>query len=115
MVDGKNYIPEKGDIVWLKFSPQVGHEQSGQRPALCISPYSYNKKVGLGVFCPITSRIKGYPFEVEVPHNIKVNGVVLSDQIKSLDWKSREANFICKLPENYLARVLGKIRSLIFT
>ncbi len=115
MVKEKKYIPEKGDIVWLKFSPQVGHEQAGQRPALCVSPLSDNKKVGLGVFCPITSQIKGYPFEVKLPHNIKVNGVVLSDQIKSLDWESREASFICKLPEGSLAKVMGKIKSLLFT
>lgn len=114
MVSKNNYVPEKADIVWLKFSPQVGHEQSGKRPALCISPSAYNMKVGLGVFCPITSKIKGYPFEVNLPDDIKVNGVVLSDQIKSLDWKSREADYICQLPVKFFNQVLGKIRSLIF-
>jgi mRNA interferase MazF len=80
----KNYIPERGDIVWLNFTPQTGHEQMGRRPAIVISPFDYNEKVGLGLFCPITSKIKGYPFEVKI-ENKKIDGVVLSDQIKSLD------------------------------
>lgn len=114
MVKNNIYIPDRGDIVWLKFLPQSGHEQSGRRPALCVSPFSYNQKVGLGIFCPITSKIKNYPFEVKLPDGIEVSGVVLSDQIKNLDWKSREAKFICCLPVNSLNRVLGKIKSLIF-
>ena len=81
-----NYIPERGDIVWLDFNPQIGHEQMGKRPALVISPFDYNAKVGLAIFCPITSQKKGYPFEVNIK-NKKIDGVVLSDQIKSLDWK----------------------------
>jgi len=75
------YIPDSGDIVWLTFSPQAGHEQSGRRPALVLSPAAYNEKVGLALFCPITSQIKGYPFEVLLQESLKVNGVILSDQI----------------------------------
>jgi mRNA interferase MazF len=114
MVKIKIYIPAKGDIVWLNFSSQVGHEQAGQRPALCISPLSYNQKVGLGIFCPITSQIKGYPFEVKLPDEIKISGVILSDQIKSLDWRKREAKYICRLPVKQLNQVLTKIKLLVF-
>jgi len=89
----KEYIPERGDIVWINFDPQSGHEQKGKRPAIVLSPKEYNKKVGLGLFCPITSKIKNYPFEVEISSK-KINGVVLSDQIKSFDWRTREIEFI---------------------
>ena len=81
----KMYFPDRGDVVWLNFSPKAGHEQSGRRPAVVASPKSYNKKVGLGLFCPITSQIKGYPFEVAIPAGMSMSGVVLSDQIKILD------------------------------
>jgi len=89
MVDPKGYIPEQGDIVWLSFNPQAGHEQMGRRPALVLSPAAYNKKVGLAIFCPITSQVKGYPFEVLIPKGVKASGAILSDQVKSLDWKIR--------------------------
>lgn len=87
----KKYFPDRGDAVWLNFSPKAGHEQSGRRPAVVVSPKSYNKKVGLGLFCPITSQIKGYPFEVIIPAGLSISGVVLSVQIKSLDWRVRNA------------------------
>lgn len=108
------YIPERGDIVWLTFTPQAGHEQAGRRPALILSPSAYNGKVGLAIFCPITSQVKGYPFEVAVPQGLSVSGVVLSDQIKSLDWKVRNAEFVCKLPEGSLAKVLKRLGTLLY-
>ena len=107
------YVPARGDLVWLQFSPQAGHEQSGRRPALVISPRAYNKKVGLALFCPITSKVKAYPFEVELPKGLEVQGAVLSDQIKSLDWRSRNAERLGVLPENIMREVLAKILTLI--
>ncbi len=113
MVKSAKYIPHRGDIIWLDFSPQTGHEQAGKRPAVCISPKEYNKKVGLAIFCPITSNIKGYPFEVIMPDNCPVKGVILSDQVKNLDWPERSAEYICKLPEDKLSEVLCKLKTLI--
>jgi mRNA interferase MazF len=107
------YIPDRGEIVWLEYNPQVGHEQSGRRPSLVISPKDYNNKVGLALFCPITSLSKGYPFEVKIPYNLEVAGVILSDQIKSLDWNTRKAKFICKLPDKCFKEVMGKIKVLL--
>ena len=113
MVVAGKYVPARGDVVWLQFNPQAGHEQAGRRPALVVSPRSYNKKVGLALFCPITSRIKGYPFEVELPEDLDVEGAVLSDQIKSLDWRSRKASLICVVQESVLVDVLAKISVLV--
>jgi mRNA interferase MazF len=107
------YIPNRGDIVWLNFTPQAGHEQAGRRPALVLSPESYNGKVGLAIFCPITSQIKGYPFEVIIPAGLKISGAILSDQVKSLDWRAREAELICKLPKITMMEVLQKVSTLI--
>jgi len=109
----EKYIPSRGDIVWLKFNPQAGHEQAGRRPALVISPKIYNQKVGLALFCPITSQIKGYPFEVEISTNLEIKGVILCDQIKSLDWKMRKAKKICRIPSNILDDVIARIKILI--
>ena len=109
----KKYFPDRGDAVWLNFSPKAGHEQSGRRPAVVVSPKSYNEKVGLGLFCPITSQIKGYPFEVRIPADISISGVVLSDQIKSLDWRVRDAQFICKLSVSTMSEVLKKLSTLL--
>ncbi len=106
------YVPRKGDIVWLEFDPQSGHEQAGKRPALVVSPENYNGKVGLALFMPITSRIKGYPFEVEFA-TTSVSGVILADQIKSLDWKARKASFADKIPKTVLEEALAKFRLLI--
>lgn len=113
MVKSKSYIPGAGDIVWLSFNPQTGHEHSGRRPALVISPKAYNEKTKLAIFCPITSQVKGYPFEVNIPDELEINGVILSDQIKSLDWKKRKATFICKLPKAALKETLNKINVLL--
>jgi mRNA interferase MazF len=88
-----SYVPRRGDIVWLSFDPQAGHEQAGRRPAFVLSPENYNRKTGLFLACPITSRVKGYPFEVALPDGLAVSGVILVDQIKSLDWKVRKAEF----------------------
>jgi len=109
----KNYSPERGDIVWLNFDPQSGHEQKGKRPAIVISPKEYNEKVGLGLFCPITNIIKDYPFEVKI-ENKKINGVVLSDQIKSLDWKAREIEFITKETSEKINEIISRIGLLLF-
>ena len=107
------YIPAQGDIVWLQFNPQAGHEEAGRRPALVISPKEYNRKVGLALFCPVTSQIKGYPFEVLLPANLAASGAVLSDQVKSLDWRVRKAERLCTAPEDVVEEVLGKILTLI--
>ena len=107
------YFPEQGDIVWINLNPQAGHEQAGRRPAVILSPQGYNEKVGLAILCPITNQIKGYPFEVRIPKNLPVSGVVLSDQAKSLDWTVRDTEFICKLPANSLRDVLGKLNTLL--
>jgi mRNA interferase MazF len=109
----RRYIPERGDIVWLQFNPQAGHEQAGIRPALVISPKIYNRKSGLGLFCPITSRVKGYPFEVLLPEGLKITGAILSDQIKSLDWRVRKAKRFGGAPKEVVREVLAKILALV--
>jgi len=108
----KGYIPSRGDIVWLNFDPQEGHEQAGRRPAVVVSPRIYNEKSGLALFCPITSKSKGYPFEVQLPEICSIQGVVLSDQVKSLYWKARKAEFVCKTPPEVMQELLNKLRTL---
>ncbi len=108
-----DYCPERGDIVWLDFDPQSGHEQKGRRPAIVVSPKTYNSKAGLALFCPITSQIKGYPFEVMLPSNFPVTGVIISDQVKSLDWKNRNAEFVIKAPQQMLFEVINKLAALL--
>ena len=108
----QGYAPAQGDIVWLDFNPRQAHEQTGRRPALVISHQEYNRKVGLALFCPITSKVKGYPFEVAV-QGTKVNGVVLSDQVKSLDWKARRIEFIEKIELDIFAEVKAKVMVLM--
>ena len=110
----RRYVPARGDAIWLTFTPQAGHEQAGRRPALVLSPASYNGKVGLAILCPITSQVKGYPFEVATPAGSRVGGVILADQVKSLDWRVRQAEFICKLPREATAEVLEKLGALLF-
>ncbi len=107
------YIPESGDIVWITFTPQAGREQAGRRPALVLSPAAYNGKVGLAILCPITSQVKGYPFEVLIPDGLEISGAILSDQIKSLDWKARKSEFGCKLPLTIFNEVVQKLSTLI--
>ena len=107
------FVPARGDAVWISLSPQAGHEQAGRRPALVLSPETYNRRVGLALLCPITSQIKGYPFEALVPAGLEVGGAVLSDQVKCLDWKARSATFICKLPASVVGEALGKLNTLL--
>ena len=109
----QDYIPDRGDIVWLEFNPQAGYEQAGHRPALVVSPKAYNAKVGLALFCPVTSHIKGYPFEVVLPEKYKVSGAILSDQIKSLDWRVRRATQMTVVPRDVLDEVLAKLHTLL--
>jgi len=106
-------VPARGDLVWLEFSPQAGSEQAGRRPALVISPKSYNRKVGLALACPITSRVKGYPFEVELPAGAEAHGVVLSDQVKSLDWRARSAKRFGSVPDTVMQEVTARILALV--
>jgi len=104
-----DYIPGRGDVIWLMFNPQAGHEQAGRRPALVISPIAYNGKSGLALVCPITTQVKQYPFEVGIPPGLPVAGVVLADQIKNLDWKARKAEYICTLRAEVMEDVIAKI------
>jgi mRNA interferase MazF len=107
------YVPERGDVVWISLNPQAGHEQAGRRPAIVLSPASYNAKVGLALFCPITSQVKGYPFEVLVPPGLSVKGAVLADQVESLDWRTRRAELIGRLPVSLVNEVSAKMKSLL--
>ena len=106
-----SYIPDRGDIIWLEFDPQKGHEQKGRRPGIVLSKKEYNQKSNLALICPITSRIKDYPFEVRI--NSIIQGVILSDQIRSIDWKSRNAAFIEKILEEILKEILENIDLLL--
>ncbi len=108
-----NYIPDRGDIVWINFTPQAGHEQRGKRPALILSPKIYNEKTSLCICLPITSKIKGYPFEVTLPKNLEIQGVILSDQIKNLDFSVRDISFICKVSPSVVKSVQKNILALI--
>ena len=110
---GKGYVPSQGDLVWLDFSPQAGHEQAGRRPALVLSPSAYNQKAGLAVLCPVTNQIKGYPFEVELPQGHTVSGAVLADQVRSLDWRSRNAKLIESASADLVQIVVAKVSALI--
>lgn len=105
--------PNRGDLVWVSLNPQAGHEQAVRRPALVVSPAEYNRRVGLALMCPITSKAKGYPFEVSLPDNLKISGVVLSDQVKSLDWRARETQIADVAPESTTAEVMGKLNALL--
>ena len=107
------YCPKRGDVVWISFNPQAGHEQAGHRPALVLSPQSYNRKVGLVLLCPITNQIKGYPFEVRLPEGLKASGAVLADQVKSMDWRARRASLLCRVPEGIVREVLNKVGTLL--
>lgn len=110
---GRADVPERGDVVWLQFNPQAGSEQAGHRPALVISPKSYNRKVGLALVCPVTSCVKGYPFEVELPQGLATKGAILCDQIKSLDWRARRATRLGSVPDAVLQEVTARILALV--
>ncbi|MFN2240525.1 MAG: endoribonuclease MazF [Thermoanaerobaculia bacterium] len=107
------YVPERGDLVWLSFDPQAGREQAGRRPAVVLSPRVYNAKTNLAICCPVTSRVKGYPFEVAIPDGLPVEGVVLSDQFESLDWVERKAELIATLPSPTVVEILRKASLLV--
>lgn len=109
----RRYAPKRGEVVWLELNPQAGHEQAGRRPALVVSPEAYNKKVGLALLCPITNQVKGYPYEVLLPSGLGVSGAILSDQVKSLDWRARQARRICDAPAEATEEVLAKLRTLV--
>jgi mRNA interferase MazF len=109
----RGYVPERADIIWISLDPQAGHEQRGRRPALVLSPAAYNRRVGLALLCPITSQVKGYPFEVALPDGLPVTGVVLADQVKSLDWKARQCTRLCAIPEQLVVQVLRRLNTLL--
>jgi mRNA interferase MazF len=109
----KGFTPDRGDLIWIDMHPQAGHEQSGRRPALVLSPATYNGRTGLAVMCPITSRKKGYPFEVELPASGAIAGVVLSDQVRNLDWRARNGVREGTAPASVVEEVLGKLGTLI--
>jgi len=113
MVSPDPYVPQRGDVVWITLNPRAGHEQAGRRPVVILSPHAYNTKVGLALLCPITSQVKGYPFEVAIPEGLPVAGAILSDQIKSLDWCVRKAEWVCSLPPKTIAEVLAKSQTLL--
>lgn len=106
-------VPERGDAVWIDFNPQAGREQAGRRPAVVLSPAAYNGRVGLALLCPVTSQVKGYPFEVAIPGGLPVAGVILADQVKSLDWRRRNATLIAALPRGTVAAVLRRVNALL--
>ena len=113
MVSSRTYVPQCGDVVRITLNEQAGHEQAGRRPAVVLSPQSYNGKTGLAILCPITNQIKGYPFEVLTPPGLSVVGAILSDQVRSLDWRARNAELICTLPTETISEVLQKLGTLL--
>lgn len=106
-------IPKRGDIIWITLDPQSGKEQMGRRPSLVLSPVAYNRLTGLVIICPITSRVKGYRFEVLLPSDLPVKGVVLADQVKSIDWNTRHAEWVCSTPDEVLEEVIAKLSTLL--
>ena len=109
----RDYIPERGDAIWITLDPRAGHEQAGRRPAVVLSPKAYNGKVSLAILCPITNQIKGYPFEVRIPPGLPVEGVILADRVKNLDWAIRDTVLICQLSRSTIIEVLEKISILL--
>ena len=106
MVRPSRRIPDRGDIVWIDFNPQTGHEQAGRRPAVVLSPALYNGRTGLALLCPVTNQAKGYPFEVAIPQGLNVTGVILADQVKSLDWRQRNATIVARMPQETTDEIL---------
>ncbi len=107
------YVPDRGDLVWLEFDPQAGHEQSGRRPALVLSPALYNDRAGLALFCPITNQVKGYPFEVPLPPGLRITGAILADQVRSLDWLARKARRADRAPAEVVRATTEHILTLL--
>ncbi len=108
-----NYVPDRGHIIWLDFDPQPGHEQAGRRPALVLSRAAYNNASSLAFLCPITGQVKGHPLEVAIPERLPVKGVILTNHLKSLDWRTRNASYVCDLPQPQVLEVIGKIVALL--
>jgi mRNA interferase MazF len=113
VVKNYGYVPERGDAIWLDFDPQAGHEQAGRRPAVVLSPANYNSRTSLAIVCPVTRQRKGYPFETTLPEGLAVFGVVLADHARSLDWKARNAELICRLPSEVIQDIAAKLATLI--
>ena len=113
MVSPLDWAPDRGDFVWMNFSPRVGHEQSGYRPALTLTPLSFNRRMGFGLFCPVRSRVKGYLFEVPIPAGSKIEGAVLTEQVKSVDWRERKAKPAGRAPDSVVQEALAKVRTLL--
>lgn len=109
----RGYVPQRGDTIWLVFDPQAGHKQKGRRPALVLSPREYNERVGLALVCPITSQVKGYPFEVAIAGSGALHGAILADQVRSLDWRTRKAKRIGTVPVATLEAVIGRVELLL--
>jgi mRNA interferase MazF len=107
------YVPDRGDVVRISFDPQKGHERAGFRPAVVLSPKAYNARVGMALLCPVTSQVKGYPFEVQIPEDLPVTGVILADQVKNLDWQARRVEFWCRLQPAVYHEVLRKLGTLL--
>jgi len=113
MVSAAEYLPDAGDLIWLDFTPQSGREQAGRRPGLVLSPRAYNMKTSLAIVCPITNKVKGYPFEVALPAGGRIGGVVLSDHLKNLDWRQRRATKVGKVSPAILRSVRERIAALL--
>lgn len=107
------YVPEAGDFVFLDFQPQAGHEQAGRRPALVVSPKAFNERTGLALVCPVTNTVRGWPFEAPIPVEAAITGVVLADQVRSLDWRARNARFYSKAPRDTFTQTLGLVKSIV--
>lgn len=106
------YVPDAGHLVWFSFSPQAGREQAGRRPGLVLSPRTYNVRAGLCIVCPVTAQAKGYPFEVDLPEGLPVQGVVLSDHVRSADWQARNAVYAGDVPVEVLSQIRAKLKPL---
>ena len=109
----REYVPDAGDLIWLDFTPQAGREQAGRRPAVVLSPRSYNEKTSLAVVCPVTRHVKGYPFEVSLPAGSRIKGAILSDHLKNLDWRQRQAQKAGKIPRSILEHVRARVAALL--
>lgn len=107
------WVPERGDVIWLEFDPQAGREQAGRRPAVVLSPAAYNAPTSRALCVPVSSKAKGYPFEVALPDDFPVQGVAFADQVKCLDWRARHARFVAALPPSVLSSLLARTRALL--
>lgn len=110
---GESWVPERGDVVWLEFDPRAGHEQGGRRPAVVLSRASYNGPTSRALCVPVTTKPKGYPFEVSLPLDFPMQGVAFADQVKCLDWRARRARPLAVLPQGVLAQLLARTRALL--